>query len=151
MTLLFRTTHGSRLYGLNHAGSDQDSYEVWSSLPGARVLHTVDNGRDVYQVSLGYWLRQAADGVPQALEAMFAPDRFVDIDHLAGLRAGYRVHTAAALATYRRAIADFASSPRPKVRRHSARLAHDLDQLLTHGWFDPTSFSRTPAADIARY
>lgn len=149
--LLFRTRHGSHLYGMNHDGSDEDWYEVWSSLEGGRVFHTIDGGRDLYRASLSYWLRLAGSGSPQALEAMFAPDQFVEVDLLAGLRAGYRVHTASALATYRRAIDDFAVSARPKVRRHSVRLAHDLAHLLALGWFDPTVFGRSPEADITLY
>lgn len=75
---LFKTVHGSRLYGLSHANSDEDYYTVVTKRPSdtrfgrqtrARYAKQKINGNeDSMVVDFGTWVEQCRSGVPQALE-----------------------------------------------------------------------------------
>ncbi len=71
---LFRTLHGSRLYGLHHAASDYDWFEVYDRLPGCHQANQrIQRGNDTVKAGLSRFMQMAADCARQALEAMFAP------------------------------------------------------------------------------
>lgn len=137
--LILRTLHGSRLYGLAHAASDYDWYEVHDH---ARTRQRVAGDQDVTRIGLSEWLAECDKGVPQALEAMFAPPGFADVDRFAAYRAGYRANVGNAADTYTRTIASFMRAGDPKRVLHSSRLRRDLNELRRHGRFDPTAFGR---------
>lgn len=151
--LLFRTLHGSHLYDLATTASDTDWYEVWSELPeGDRIQHFASDEDDSTRVSLPEFLRTVGLGVPQAIEALFAPDRMVQVDEIRFLRSALVPGTASLANFYSRSIRDHSCiNPTPKRRRHSARLAHDLSMFLERGYIDTTAFSRTNFSDIALY
>ncbi|WP_251153669.1 nucleotidyltransferase domain-containing protein [Cellulosimicrobium sp. Marseille-Q4280] len=129
---LLRTVHGSHLYGLAHAGSDLDTYTVIAT--GHRARQTISGDQDTLVIPIGAFLLQAGSGVPQALEAMFSP--IAEPGPLDALRHGFRPDTAASAHRYRRTITSFAAGTL-KQRRHALRLATNLTDLLTYGWFSP--------------
>lgn len=138
MTVLFKTIHGSRLYGLHHDASDHDYYTVVTKLPQQRARYArqhIGPDGDSVTVDIGTWLMQCEKGVPQALEAMFSRQPIVD--NIEALRAGYRVGTGV-LDTYLRTIDSFARANDAKRRRHAVRLAINCAQLRACGRMDPT-------------
>lgn len=136
--VLFKTRHGSHLYGLNHAHSDEDFYTVVRRPKGKRykwAKQVISDNEDSMMVEFPTWLRWCDKGVPQALEAMFAPNPLVD--KLGPLRAGYRAG-GEARRTYARTIRNFVEADEFKRRRHAVRLAYNLNGILTYGRFYPT-------------
>lgn len=148
--VIYQLAHGSRLYGLSTPESDVDLWQIWENLPEEMSGNRHQEGRiDIMVLSWNHFAELANAGSAQALEAMFAPRQPVD-RHFA-LRQGFRPNTAKSINTYQRAITKFAEDPLPKVRRHSARLQHDLNYLTFHGRFDPEAFSRTNEAALDLY
>lgn len=144
-TLLVRAVTGSHLYGLAHAGSDLDFYEVYDRLPGIRqARQTITGDLDVTRVGLSKFMAMADAGVPQALEVMFAPTDRCEVDVLADLRRAYRANVPEARATYARTIKNFAAATDAKRQRHARRLAANLTSLERWGRFDPTDTSWLP-------
>lgn len=137
--LLLRTLHGSHLYGLAHGGSDLDYYSVVSRASrGNRkkcARQTINAGLDEMVLDLSTFRNFCDEGVPQALEALFAPEPEVDL--LTDFRANYMVDTARAVRTYKRTAHNF-SMGNLKQKRHALRLALNLYELLETGRFNPT-------------
>lgn len=138
MDVLFKTVHGSRLYGLARPDSDEDFYTVVSKVKTNRKKYArqsiVDN-IDSTVVDFGTWLHFCEMGVPQALEAMFSS--MAVEDHIAPLRAQYRAGTGV-YDRYLRTIKTFAMRDTYKSKRHSLRLALNLQELRGSGRFNPT-------------
>jgi predicted nucleotidyltransferase len=137
-TALFKTIHGSHLYGLANMDSDLDYYIVVPEVRRAKTRHAkhvVAGKVDVTIIGLSTWLHFCDAGVPQALEAMFsnAPVH----DDLAAFRASYRVGPTRTRETYMRTAKNFIYSDSAKKRRHGLRLLHNLKEALTTGRFDP--------------
>lgn len=129
------TPAGSHLYGLAHAGSDNDTFEVWL---GRRTRQSMQGADDVLRVSYDDFVKGVAKGVPQFLEALYSPYKTVNkLEHL-------KLHPAywTAVNTYLRTIKSFwrddPTAPRDfKLRRHSARLAWNLEEFMQKGYFNP--------------
>lgn len=141
--MLFKTVHGSRLYGLHHAGSDEDFYTVYTKVPtlGKQVKskyskQTIVDGVDTMALDLGTWLGQCQMGVPQALEAMFS--ELPIMDDISHLRRSYRATGAEVQARYLRTIKSFCLAEEFKKKRHGLRLALNLQELMRTGRFNPT-------------
>lgn len=137
-TVLFKTVHGSRLYGLNHADSDEDFYTVVDKVKTARAKwarQTIVGDEDTMMLDFGTWLGQCVSGVPQALEAMFSEQAIVD--HLGPFRANFRVSTAAN-ERYLRTLTSFCMTQDPKRKRHGLRLALNMYDFQRAGRFNPT-------------
>lgn len=135
--VLFKTRHGSHLYGLNHADSDEDFYTVLERPRGRRykwAKQSIVDGEDSLRVDLPTWLRLCEKGVPQALEAMFSTEPMED--NLPFLRASYRAG-GEVRRTYARTITNFVYTDEFKRRRHAVRLAYNLNDLLKYGRFNP--------------
>jgi predicted nucleotidyltransferase len=163
MTVLLRVVHGSRLYGTAGPGSDEDFYEVLTSIPlrnpwtSTRGVsrQTVKGSQDVVQKDLRQWMREVSAGVPQAVEAAWARPEFAETDLIGDLRAGLRLGSAC-WAPHRRAMRNFASAYwsggaggeeyAMKRARHAVRLARNLFLLGKDGWYDPTMTAREVAA-----
>lgn len=134
---LFRTTSGSRLYGIAHANSDIDIFVVTSSTLRMAV-HEVRPDADWSFRGLDYFLGLALSGSHQACEAAFAPAKEFTAEgaqwkpYLDALR----VSSPDAFAKYERTIASFSFGDF-KRRRHAARLAFNLRMLRAHGRFNP--------------
>lgn len=136
--MLFKTVHGSHLYGLANAGSDMDYYVVVPTRRGAKkhyAKQSIVDGVDTMTVDFGTWMDFCNAGVPQALEAMFSP--VPEVDHLTAFRSSYRVNTAAMVNTYRRTIFNFFEQDTLKMRRHALRLAVNLVTGVHYGRFNP--------------
>lgn len=139
--VLFRTEHGSRLYGLSHADSDYDYYTVVDKVKTAKAsysTHKIVDKLDSVVVDLGTWLNNCRKGVPQALEAMFATEPHVMVDFIGPLRAGYKVGSDEVWDRYLRTIKSFAMEDTFKHKRHALRLALNLKEIRNCGRFNPT-------------
>lgn len=137
--VIYRTVHGSHLYGLAHAHSDKDYYQVVEPVKRKRYKYakqTIIGEDDTVTVDLGTWLRLCDKGVPQALEAMFS--QMPEHDELAELRNSYRVGPANMRDTYYRTMENFVQAGDFKRRRHALRLYLNLRQAMRHGRFNPT-------------
>lgn len=139
MKILFRTIHGSHLYGLANADSDLDYYTV---IPRVKSNHrkyakqSIVDGVDSMTVDFTTWLHYCDEGVPQALEAMFS--QVPEVDLLTDFRASYRINTANVVRTYKRTALNFSRGEKFKQRRHAIRLMLNLNDMLVYGRFNPT-------------
>lgn len=112
-TVMLETVHGSHLYGLNHAGSDVDTYRVVTDSHKARynrqrrskTTHKITGDDDVTVVSLSSFLNQCWEGVPQALEAMFSQDA---TSAMVDYQKKYRLNTPRFAVTHGRTLKNFA-------------------------------------------
>ena len=135
--VLFKTVHGSHLYGLSHADSDFDYYTVVDKVKNAKARYakqTIVGDEDSMVVDFGTWVEMCVNGVPQALEAMFSKQALVD--EIAEFRAGYRVSTGAS-ERYLRTITSFTMTQDPKRKRHGLRLALNMYDFTRAGRFEP--------------
>jgi predicted nucleotidyltransferase len=138
--VLFKTVHGSRLYGLAHENSDNDFYTVLDKVPTKKIKYAkqkIAGDEDSMVVDFGTWVNMCTLGVPQALEAMFSS--MVLYDDVADFRAGFRAGTGV-FERYLRTIKSFALAEDAtiKKRRHALRLALNLNEMAKTGRFNPT-------------
>lgn len=142
--VIFKTIHGSHLYGLAHEGSDEDYYTVLDRGNRGRRLkyskQSIVDGIDSVTVDLGTWLRLCEKGVPQALEAMFSP--VAEVDEISSLRTSYRVGFTNMRDTYYRTMENFLDAGDEKRRKHALRLWANLGQASRHGRFNPRLTSK---------
>lgn len=137
-TVLFKTLHGSRLYGLANAGSDWDYYTVLDKQKNRRARYsrqTISEGLDSMVVDFGTWINMCVNGVPQALEAMFSDH--VVFDDIEDFRKSFYVSTGAS-ERYLRTITSFCMTQDPKRKRHGLRLALNMYDFTRAGRFNPT-------------
>jgi len=138
--ILFKTVHGSRLYGLNHEDSDYDYYTVVGKVKTAKAkysTHKIVDEVDSVVVDFGTWINLCTSGVPQALEAMFAQPPHVVYDDISSFREGWTLGTQV-FDKYLRTVKSFAYGGTEKKRRHALRLAINLNDLARTGRFNPT-------------
>ncbi len=146
-TVLFRTPHGSTLYGLSHANSDQDWYVVNPSPYVARKYRAsqkISDNQDVVAVPFKKFIESAMLGVPQSLETMFS--RQATSPFFEDFRQNYYASDPTVIHTYMRTIKSFSLSENDKIsdkdkfkrKRHALRLATNLEELLYRGRFNPT-------------
>jgi hypothetical protein len=138
--MLFKTIHGSHLYGLSHEGSDWDYYTVLQTVPNKRAKYarqTITGDEDSMVVDFGTWMEMCRNGVPQALEAMFSHDPFVQYDSIRQFRDSFRISTGAS-ERYLRTITSFTMTQDPKRKRHGLRLALNMYDFTREGRFNPT-------------
>lgn len=144
--VLFKTVHGSRLYGLAHANSDEDFYTVVAKKPysgrgqgkARYAKQTVIDNEDSMVVDFSTWVEMCRAGAPQALEAMFS-DMAIGDDQIRDFRSGFRCGTEV-YQSYYRTIKSFAlaEDETRKMRRHALRLALNLNEMARRGRFSPT-------------
>lgn len=132
-TVILETIHGSRLYGLDHAGSDLDVFKVVAHR--RKALVSCRDGLDYREFSLHKFLEYVYNGSHQSCEALFSPVAYVHPYYKAMFR-GMRVTGAAAFSAYRRTIKAFAFGDEKK-RRHAVRLGFNLSDLRAYGRFNP--------------
>lgn len=136
--VLFRTIHGSRLYGLDNEDSDTDYYTVIprkSTKKKKYAKQTINDGVDSMVVDFSTFRVYCDMGVPQALEALFSPVPEVDV--IADFRNSYRIDTGAVVERYRRTIKSFSLGEEYKKKRHALRLALNLREAVETGRFNP--------------
>ena len=143
MDVLFKTQHGSKLYGLDHAGSDDDWFTVVAKKSGTTAhtrkryaKQTIVDGLDVNVVDFGTWVNGCVTGVPQYLEAMSSNMEVYDA--IPEFRAAFRASTGV-YEKYLRTIKSFALSEDEgiKKKRHALRLALNLQSIGRYGRFNP--------------
>ena len=135
--IIFKTIHGSRLYGLSHEASDEDYYVITSDAEGRqRPRQTIHEGIDTMRLGFNAFEKLAYKGVPQALEAMFSKMTYGD--PIEDYRKAYRASDPQVIATYLRTIKSFSLSEQFKRRRHAIRLVMNLNELLETERFNPT-------------
>lgn len=127
------TLHGSRLYNLHHSESDYDYYMVSDE---GKTRQRIDGDQDAMHASMKDFMMFIQKPAPQALEALYST--MAEPTPLDGFRFGFRPNTAAAFHTYSRTMKSFALHGSFKRRRHALRLALNLNDLLTQGYFNPT-------------
>ena len=133
MTPILTTVAGSHLYGLNHASSDYDTYEV--VLTGCTRQRVVGSF-DLTTVTLRDYLKQVEKGVPQALEALFSPVKQVEPEWAAYFQA-LRPDYYSTVATYQRTIRNFLEGGTAKKWKHAVRLSFNLRDFRAEGVFNP--------------
>ncbi len=133
--LLFRTVHGSRLYGLHHADSDFDFFEVYGYAKG-KAKQNITGKDDRTKMSLDRFLNGCHKGVPQFLEAMFSQQ--ADVDEMGFLRSQYFPSMPNVRETYERTIKSFWMEGSHKRKRHAMRLVLNLRSMQECGRFNPT-------------
>lgn len=136
--ILFRTMHGSNLYNLAHAGSDQDYFTVIANRPRRRSRYarqSIAEGVDNLTMDLSTFMRYCDMGVHQSLEAMFSP--CIEESKIEGLRRAYRINMVETRIRYMRTIKSFASHNEFKRRRHAFRLCLNLTEAMERGRFNP--------------
>lgn len=138
MGVLFKTVHGSRLYGLAHENSDEDFYTVVEKVKTARAKYakqTIIGSEDTMILDFGTWMGQVANGVPQACEAMFS--EMAIVDHIGPFHKHVKIGTGAQ-ERYLRTITSFCMTQDPKRKRHGLRLALNMYDFQRAGRFNPT-------------
>lgn len=145
---MFKTTHGSRLYGLATENSDWDFYTVvtkkqtdtrYGRQTRARYAkQKIIGSEDSMVIDFGTWVEQCRSGVPQALEAMFSTMSVGD-DRIHDFRTAFVAGTEV-YERYLRTIKSFALSEDEgiKKRRHALRLALNMRDMGMTGRFNPT-------------
>lgn len=151
MDVLFKTIHGSHLYGLNHVDSDLDYFVVVDKMKTRRAKYATQeivDGVDSVVVDFGTFVNGCVRGVPQYLEACFSEK--AEVDRISAWRTGFRAGSDETWDRYLRTIKSFALQDDYKHKRHSLRLALNLLWLRDHGRFEPTLTTRQKAM-LARW
>lgn len=135
--IVFRTVHGSRLYGFARPESDFDVFVVTSSR-GPKACQSIADGVDTVTMGWDCFLRHAMAGSHQSAEALFSPVQEWNpaCQALQPFAKGIRVCGPEVFARYERTIAAFCFGDF-KRRRHGCRLALNLAGLRERGRFDP--------------
>lgn len=147
---IFRTIHGSHLYGFAHAGSDMDSYVVTTS-SRSRPHQSVRGDADVVRVGWNTFLAYATGGSHQSVEALFSPLKSWEAhEELRPFVESMRIGGAEVYAKYERTIRAFCFGDF-KRRRHAVRLSSNLNDLRRNGRFNPRCSSdlRSRSAELA--
>lgn len=135
MKILYKTIHGSRLYGLDHADSDYDWYTV---VEGHRkISHKIHGKEDNTIVDFATFVKHAYAGAPQALEAMFSTK--AEVDEISYFRSAFVAGTN--YDAYRGIMKSIALTPKWddfKHKRHVMRLGLNMGELARTGKCWPT-------------
>lgn len=138
MKLLLRAAAGSRLYGTHNEDSDYDVYEIYDTLESKRrkAKQKQVGKDDVIKTDLSRWMMLCHTS-HQALDCMFAPAEFCDIDLIGDFRRSYFANTGTVIPAFRRAIKNFEGSDSLKKRRHAVRLRLHVEDLIRYGRYNP--------------
>lgn len=150
MTLIFKTIHGSHLYGLAHPKSDADTFTVvtddhdFGDRPTRQVVRGYgDKVTDDLTFTLSEFLKRIGNGSHQSLEALFSPLKaWESAQHwFEPFTWHYRATSPEVFYTYERTIRKFAYGDF-KRRRHGVRLAQNLRDLRHDGRFNARMTNR---------
>lgn len=162
MSLIFTTIHGSRLYGLEHEGSDYDHYSVYTNdheVRPQRIRSFSDRTEDIVEVTLDKFLKDIENGGHQAIEALMALQTWARglngkvqvgpaIEKYLDMLFGMRITSPKVFLAYERTIRALAFGD-TKRRRQAVRLRWNLTSLRARGQFDPT-LTPSSAATLKR-
>lgn len=150
---IFKTIHGSHLYGMATENSDLDTFEVTTS-ERTRARQSVNDGVDTVRVGWDTFLSRVFEGSHQSVEALFSPYKeWGESEYGVMLRtyiAGMRITGPTVFAKYERTIKSFCYGDF-KRRRHAVRLSFNLTGLRYEGRFNPvmTPFQIARANELA--
>lgn len=135
--VIFSTVHGSRLYGLDHEGSDHDTLVV-STSRARKSSHSKVGDEDRVEIGIYHFIELATGGRHQAVEALFSPVKEWGpvADRWRPMLEGMRIGGATAFETYRRLVIKYAHMDTVKMRRHAVRLAWNLGELRKQGYIE---------------
>lgn len=144
MSTIFSTIHGSRLYGVDHAGSDHDTFTVvtndhdFGDKPTRQVVRGFgDQVTDDITFTFSEFMQRVNKGSHQALEAIFSPVKeWGTKDQYSAFVESYHATSPDVFYAYERTIRKFAFGDF-KRRRHGVRLAQNLKALREFGRFNP--------------
>lgn len=134
---IFRTVHGSYLYGLDISSSDYDVYVVYEDSPlgnPSKLKHQMGK-EDIVSGNLSTFLNRAQSGSHQAVEALFSPKKVWgpgQEEKWGPLFSSFRISGKEVFAKYERTILKFCYGDF-KRRRHAVRLGFALEELRTTG------------------
>lgn len=135
--IVFTSVTGSRLYGLDHEGSDKDSIIVYEDKRKAR--HRIVGEDDTIYVGLADLLDKAFSGSPQFVEAVFSHKKEWTNTDWRPMFDSFRVPISAVRAKYMRTIRAFIATDTQKARQHAIRLGIALMHIRkNNGWYNPT-------------
>lgn len=144
MNYIFKTIHGSYLYGTNHPGSDLDIYYVIPNDQKPQKQHTrwnkvTNQNEDIIEVRLDDFVKQLEKGSPQAIEAYWSPLKTWNNDYpeYRDFLENFRLSLPRIKDTYVRTIKSLSLSGDRKSRLQAVR--HTLDYLFMerYGFLDP--------------
>ena len=133
--IAFTTVHGSRLYGLDHEGSDKDSMIVYND--HRRANHKKNGDEDVIHVGIFDLIEKAYGGAHQYVEGVFSQKKIWQDETYRPLIENIRIPGATVAEKYERTIKKL-SYGEFKLRRHAIRLSIALNSLRRAGHYDPT-------------
>lgn len=133
--------HGSRLYGLDHANSDEDYYVVTEYGPAKQKVTQEADGTtaDFFVIGLDSFLQKVEKGTHQAIEALHSDIAKYKPEWETYFR-NMRTYSPLIEETYDRTIRHLAAGDTFKKRRHAIRLMFNLIDLRRYGTFNPYMF-----------
>ncbi len=140
------TVHGSHLYGLAHADSDDDMYTV-ADLDMSRAVQAVMGKDDMTIVPLDAFMDACWYGQPKALEALWSPQATMS-PMMAEFARSFRLGSGTAQRSFRRTrehLLQTGNIDKMKKRRHALRLAIQLRSVMETGRFNPELNAHTKA------
>lgn len=144
-TVLFRTQTGSKLYGLGNANSDDDYYVVTPSKQVTyrskriKASQSFEGDKDTVYMDFKSFVALCEKGVPNTLEVMFS--RASVSEFFEDYRNNYFCSDPVVIHKYMATIKMYSlgtGDSQFKYRRHALRLAHNLEEILYTGRFNPT-------------
>jgi hypothetical protein len=139
--VIFKTIHGSHLYGMARTDSDTDMFYVTTGKSNKARHHlNAETGIDICYMGFDTFMNRIYEGSHQSVEALFSPFKVwgpgaggdVWRDYLDGMK----ITGSAVFAKYERTIKKFCYGDF-KRRRHAGRLALNLADLRADGRFSP--------------
>lgn len=137
MVLLLRALAGSRLYGTASAHSDFDWYEVHDHIKTSQKKR---DGDDTVKMPVSQWLWLAEQGTHQALDAMWCPPQYTEVDELTAFRLAWRPDPWRVGDQLERSA--FGSYFDRGDDKHLYRLLYCAHQVREYGWYDPSDYGR---------
>ena len=134
MTLLLRMVAGSRLYGTARPDSDYDWYEIHDQ---GKPFHQVSETGDITRWPLSMFMRVADKGGHNALDLMFAPRGWPEVDLLADLRLSYFANPANCAHRFPKTVESMLARGDEKGKMHAQRLSENLEDILKTGRYNP--------------
>ena len=142
--IIFTTPHGSRLYGLAHAGSDHDRFTVFADK--RRVRQRTDGNDDQVTMGLDSFLQLAYSGSHQSVEALFSKQKEWGPagEMYAPMLNNIRIGGPDVLRKYSRTIKSFCYGDF-KRRRHAVRLTFNSNELSRTGTIERVTLTESRA------
>lgn len=137
--ILLRAVAGSRLYGTHRPDSDHDFYEVHDHI---RPTQSMSGNQDTIKMPLSQWILLAEKGTHQALDAMWAPVEYTEVDMLTEFRLHFRPDPFRAADQLGRTARSMMHEPSERQQKHIDRLLWCEARVRDFGFYDPTEWGR---------